>query len=378
MFQKKALVLAALMALAAVAQAQVKVYGSLEMSVGSFKGFDLAADLGEGGVVSLDELKDVYPGGVLEALYDGLDVTALKGKSVTKVSSGNMMTSFIGFSGSENLGGGLKAEFVLETFIAGDTGANLTNYAGGFWSRGSYVALSGGFGKLALGQYENAMFTMGYTYNPFGSSMTFSPTMGAFYNNAIGLPILAYDTGWVNSVTYETPDLSGLTASVQFAPKETSASGRTSKDAIALSAAYNAGPLSVMGVFTKSGNTSAAYTGLQKNYGLGASYDFGVLKASAQYVSVKDETYSTTDPFKAKFYQIGASVPMSAAGSFMASFGQTKYDIGGDDLGKIKQFSVGYDHFLSKRTDVYVAYTNTKVEDVGSAGSFAVGIKHAF
>ena len=359
MFQKKALVLAALMASAAVAQAQVKVYGSIDMSVGSYK--DFVFEDGEGGE------------------------TVTKGKATTKVQSGNMMTSFIGFAGSEDLGGGLKAEYVLESFLNGDTGTNGPNLAGGFWGRGSYVALSGGFGKVALGQYDNAFFIMGLSYNPFGSSMMFSPTMVSYYSGG-PLATLGYDTGWVNSITYETPVMAGFQATLQFAPKEVTTTGDAVKDHYSVAASYNAGPLSLMGVYTSSGDTSDgdddvllttdAYFARQKNVGIGVSYDLGVAKLMGQFSKVKTDEGATD--FVAKFFQIGASVPVSAAGSVLVSYGQTKYEDAGADAGKFKQYSIGYDHFISKRTDLYAAYTSKKLENVGSVGSFAVGIKHAF
>jgi predicted porin len=350
MFAKKTLVAAAaLLAAAGAAQAQssVKLYGYIEASVGSFEDFNFA---------------------------DGTTDRA------TRVESGNMMTSFFGLSGSEDLGGGLKAEFVLESFLAGDTGSNVPNLATGFWGRGSWVGLSGGFGRVALGQYDNAFFTMGLTYNPFGSSMTFSPTMVSYYSLGGYLaPSLGYDTGWVNSVTYETPNFGGFTASLQFAPKETSAGG-DAKNNYAVSAAYNAGALSVMGVYTSSGDINSAYFDRQKNWGLGASYDLGVAKLSAQYSVIKSETGGGDG--KAKFFQIGAEVPVTDAGKVMVSYGQTKYDDFYVIDGKLKQFSLGYDHTLSKRSGVYAALTSKKLSDFGfadeSANTFAVGLRHAF
>jgi predicted porin len=350
MFAKKTLVAAAaLLAAAGAAQAQssVKLYGYIEASVGSFEDFNFA---------------------------DGTTDRA------TRVESGNMMTSFFGLSGSEDLGGGLKAEFVLESFLAGDTGSNVPNLATGFWGRGSWVGLSGGFGRVALGQYDNAFYTMGLTYNPFGSSMTFSPTMVSYYSLGGYLaPSLGYDTGWVNSVTYETPNFGGFTASLQFAPKETSAGG-DAKNNYAVSAAYNAGALSVMGVYTSSGDINSAYFDRQKNWGLGASYDLGVAKLSAQYSVIKSETGGGDG--KAKFFQIGAEVPVTDAGKVMVSYGQTKYDDFYVIDGKLKQFSLGYDHTLSKRSGVYAALTSKKLSDFGfadeSANTFAVGLRHAF
>jgi predicted porin len=119
--KKNLVAAAALMAVAAVAHADVKLYGTLDYSVGSF-----------------------------EAAH-----AKNTSSRVTAVQSGSMMTSFFGLAGSEDLGGGLKAEFALESFLAGDTGSTLANNYGGFWGRASNVALSGGFGKVAVGQYDN-------------------------------------------------------------------------------------------------------------------------------------------------------------------------------------------------------------------------------
>lgn len=349
MFQKKALVLAALMASAAVAQAQVKVYGYMELGVGSYESAGVAP------------------------------------KSVTQVSSGNMMTSFIGFSGSEDLGGGLKAEFALETFIAPDVGGTLTNNASQFWGRGSNVALSGGFGKIALGQYDTPLFIAGLSYNPFGSSMFFSPTMRHYYGLGTGLAgtvgganrALTTDTGWVNSVTYETPDMGGFMATLQWSPKESTAAG--DKDSFSIGASYNAGPLSLMvayadhGLFsTPAAPATSAYVGKQKVYSLNGSYDFGVAKAFLQFTDVDNDATTIDDTA----YQIGVSVPVSAMGKVLASYGELKTDT--VPVTKNKIFSLGYDHSLSKRTGVYAAYSTERQTSLESGKIFAVGIRHSF
>lgn len=339
MFVKKNVVAAAaLLALAAgAAQAQVKVYGYLDLSVGSYE------TAGE--------------------------------DSITKVGSGNMMTSFIGFAGSEDLGGGLKAEFTLETFIAPDTGSTLGNNAGNFWGRGSNIALSGGFGKVALGQYDTPLFISGLSYNPFGSSMWFSPTMRHYYGLGTGVPTgaaLSVDTGWINSITYETPALGGFTGMAQWSPSESSSAGE--KDSFTISGAYNAGPLSLMAVYADHGFTDAntAYLAEQEVLALNASYDFGVAKAFFQYTDIDNSDNGNPD---ASIYQIGASVPVTEAGKFLVSYGQLKYD---DTDFKDKIFSVGYDHSLSKRTGVYAAFTSERATDFSTANTFAVGVRHSF
>jgi predicted porin len=297
-----------------------------------------------------------------------------------------MMTSFFGLAGSEDLGGGLKAEFALESFLAGDTGKTLSNNYGasgntGFWGRASNVALSGGFGKVAIGQYDNPLFTAGYTYNPFGSSMTFSPTMRHLsyvgQTSSITGAGVGFDTGWVNSLTYESPVVAGgLQFIGQFAPKETTTSGAQNNYTVA--ASYNAGPLSAMVTYVKGGTSKGANTGYtadEKVMDLGASYDFGVAKAFGQFTSIKDKTNTNKD----KIYQLGVSVPVSEKASVMASFGELKNTPDGGGAKKSdKIFSVGYDYVLSKRTDVYGAFMSNSQTTLESGQTIAVGLKHNF
>lgn len=376
-----ALAALALAASGAFAQSSVKIYGLLDVSFGSI------------------EPAHVKVGG------QKLDVNG-NAISSTSVNSGQMTTSFIGFSGSEDLGGGLKAEFALESFLAVDDGNNIGNNGGAFWSRASWVGLSGGFGKVIIGQYDNPLFTFGYTYNPFGSSMAFSPTMRQYNyigQNGLGLPTgVGFDTGWINSLTYESPNLSGFTFVGQYAFKETSIS--QSKNSYTLAGNYNAGPLSLGLVYAKAGasnNLVGSWFADQNVFALGGSYDFGVVKPFVQFTTIKTKkllTGPTTisdlgdNDAKSRIFQIGASIPVTTAGTILASYGQSKVELDNID-GSVKDtvLSLGYDHTLSKRTDVYAVYMYNKksvpdalssflygATDWKKGNSFAVGIRHNF
>lgn len=347
MFAKKNLVAAAaLLAIAGAAQADVKLYGYLDAGFGS---------------VENAHAKNTST-------------------RVTEVTSGKMMTSFIGFAGSEDLGNGLKAEFALESFLANDTGANVPNNAGNWWGRTSNVALSGNFGKVALGQYDNPLFTSGYTYNPFGSSMTISPTMRHLYNigtTAITGAGVGFDTGWVNSITYESPVVQGFSAVAQFGAKETSTTGNS--NSYAASGSYNNGPISATLTYEKGGKTSAptatAYTANEKVWDFGASYDFGMLKAFGQYTSIKDSTNANKDTI----YQLGVTVPVNDKVNVMASFGSLKNKPTAATTSTTDRvFSLGADYALSKRTGVYGAFMNNTQTALSSGQTAVMGIKHTF
>lgn len=376
MFAKKNLVAAAaLLAVAGVAHADVKLYGMLDMSVGSFEG-----------------------------AHD----KTLPSTRVTAVESGKMMTSYFGLSGDEDLGGGLKAGFALESFLGADTGKVVPNNAGQFWGRTSNVFLSGNFGTVTIGQSDNPLFTSGYTYNPFGSSMAFSPTMRHlnYINNAVaGLPAgfsvtpgAGFDTGWINSVAYQSPTFSGFSFVGQYAAKETTSAISDAKNSYALSGTYAAGPLAATltyekGGFTPAGNASGnapvSYNANDKVTDFGVSYDFGVLKAFGQATYIKktcDASGSGSTPTscpavdaKDKIYQLGVSVPVTDKGAVLASFGNLKHTEAGVD-GSVKNdvFSLGYDYNLSKRTDVYAVFSNERQTSLSSGQTYAVGIRHNF
>lgn len=364
MFAKKNLVAAAaLLAIAGAAQADVKLYGYVDAAIGSF--------------------------GAVHAKTDPSSQT-------TKVESGTLMTSFIGFSGSEDLGGGLKAEFVLESFLANDTGEaaglNTKNKAGGFWSRGSNIALSGGFGKVALGQYDNPLFTSAYTYNPFGSSMPLSPTMRHLnyvgqLGNQLGAGV-GFDTGWVNSVTYESPVVQGFNAVAQYGLKESTKSDAS--NSYALAGFYNAGPFSAGLTFVKSGVSDSpapspyiAWQYKQSIVDLGASYDLGAAKLFGQFTSIDSDKATDgaaffANKFKDTIYQIGVSAPVNDKLVVMASFGSLKHKPEGQDSVTDNVLSLGGDYALSKRTGVYAAVMYNSRTDMESGKTVAVGVKHSF
>lgn len=312
------------------------------------------------------------------SLYGNLDVgyahTRVKvagdSESVNAIESSLLTESYFGLKGSEDLGGGLKALFVLESPIDVDTGTASGNT---FWGRNAYIGLAGGFGTVKLGNQESVFKTEGAAFNPFGSSPLFSTTN--LLTDVTGL-----GGSWQNAVGYTSTNMSGLTVSAQYSAKE-GAKGDAFNyggGAYALAVNYGAGPLALSAVYGNVKSTDATNTDeKQRAYLLGASYDFGVAKAFAQYGRDKFSEKGG-DSETAKFYQIGAIVPVSAAGAVHTSYARAKFD--GD---REYQFSLAYNHALSKRTGAYVGVTRIKgeieeAEATGRATVFGVGVRHAF
>src|SRR5665213_2124246 len=115
-----------------------------------------------------------------------------------QLDDGDMSRSYIGFRGSEDLGGGLRAVFRLESYLRLSNG-EAGSYAapGTFWSRDSNVGLSGAFGTTVLGRSVTPFYLATVNFNPFGDSFAFSPSVRQYY-----LGTLVGDRSWNNSMSY--------------------------------------------------------------------------------------------------------------------------------------------------------------------------------
>lgn len=335
------------------AQSSLNIYGVIDLSVGSFQSSNSTG-----------------------------------APKVTQVNSNLMTTSFLGFKGLEDLGGGLKAGFVLDTFFRPDTGAQgRPPVTGGqtetFWSRNANVYLQGGFGKITIGRQAPMPFLQAANYNPLGSAFGLAPiirlTYGGPWGNELG------DSAWSNAIGYNLPAMGGFNAGVQVQTGENSPAEGTS---YAVAASYTAGPFSVAASTNSLRSAEAPKANLlagekQKFSLFNVSYDFGVAKLFGQIGQIKNKGFPGGKRIDTDLYQLGASVPVTAAGKVLVSYGQsTEEAVEGGTTPKTKHsiFTLAYDHYLSKRTDVYVAFMldDEKLPGFKKGNNYAVGIRHAF
>ncbi|BDW10044.1 porin [Polynucleobacter sp. SHI8] len=152
-----------------------------------------------------------------------------------------------GMKGTEDLGGGLKANF----YLAGDANTNNggTNTEGLF-RRGAWVGLQGGFGEVRLGTQANPIVT---------SSAALLPVMGNTVNGvrtAVGYSIKDFNR---NAIGYLTPDFGGFGAELQYAANNTMDAGLADGTAMNVRAFYSAGALDINAAYQK--RTSMSATG---------------------------------------------------------------------------------------------------------------------
>lgn len=292
------------------------------------------------------------------------------------VNSGGMTTSWFGFQGSEDLGGGLKANFNLTTFFQADTGTPERFAGDTFFSRDANVSLSGSFGSVLLGRWMAPNFLPSVVGNPFGDSFAFSPlilhmNVPLFNGSGWGATTPA-DTGWSNQIVYSTPNIGGLQANLQYQFGELP--NDNGKKNIGANFIYFGGPLTLSGFYERdqiNNPGQGAYLGTtKKDWALHGAYDFGPVKPFLSY----GESKADNSDIKAKTYQVGASVPL-AGGSVLVDWAKTELTRTSLDR---KTFSLGYDYFLSKRTDVYAIYMNDRITSQTKGNSLGAGIRHRF
>jgi predicted porin len=322
--------------------------------------------------------------GVLDASIENVKGT----QSVTRVSSDNLATSRLGFKGTEDIGGGLKANFVLEHAVKVDTGAqgNVTSAGAGvrFFDRAAWVGLSSNYGDLRLGRQDSSI--------------------GAIAGNSAILGAQAYDDLKIaktlagdefrrvdNAITYVLPKLvDGLSAQVQYTTAAgTSAAvgaetaGVDTGKAYGLSAQYVAGPLGLgLGYINAKENT----TGTQEAQGVlvYGSYDFGLAKVTAYYE--QDDKDSKAE--KLSVAGLKAAVPFSKDFTLTAGVSQVSNSAYTKDADALI-IAVKGQYSLSKRTALYGLLTSVDNDSNATLGlattaagksshGIAFGVRHAF
>ena len=140
-------------------------------------------------------------------------------------------SSFVGVRGTEDLGGGLKAFFQIESGAPADTG-------GGTWgSRNSAVGLQGNFGSLLLGRWDTPMKVTVLQVDPSGQ-LTIADPLSVISDKG------NFQRRQDNSVQYWTPTWGGFNARVMYSANE-GKTGSLSPSTAGLNMHYAAGPFFV-------------------------------------------------------------------------------------------------------------------------------------
>lgn len=313
--------------------------------------------------------------------------------STSRVNSSILTSNQLVFSGSEDLGGGLKAGFSIVTGFSSDaqnaasehdsatSGRSFGTMSLG--DRGAEVTVSGGFGSIAIGRTTgtalNSITAGGRTGNIGNLS-----TLNARPDNMVSFTTPAFN-GFSGRVVYSVGDEPQANTSTKASMNEVSIAGTLG--IVAVRAAYasydktfalGARPASknIFGTEVAAQTASAEDPTINElGFSVDANAGFAVL--NARFISREhgDRTNNAAKDFKA--YGFGATVPLG--GGLSASFDYASNDskTANDDLDTTSATLV---KDLSKRTNVYGAFAVTNDGDATKKDErlVAIGVRHSF
>ena len=311
--------------------------------------------------------------------------------NATNISSGIGSASRLGFRGTEDLGNGVSALFLLEAGYRVDTGAS--EVAGSIFNRQAYVGLKSAAGTLTIGrQYTPYYNAVSQVADPFGAGYA-----GSAKNL---MPTAGVNTRTSNAVVYVSPVVNGFSGEVSYSLAEQSSSSSAGRQ-VGAALSFGAGKLNARLAHNHRNNDIGALERqIGRNTLLAANYNFGPARAFAAY-GVNEGLNSAplannSNPFggiapvaslDSRDMLIGVQAPFGAnvlMASFIRKDDRTAFNQDAD------QWAIGLSHSLSKRTSLYTSYGKIRNKngagytvgnnsDVGSGdAAYNAGIRHTF
>ena len=318
--------------------------------------------------------------GLIDQAYRSDKTTAGTAAATKKTGIDSVLNggSQFGFKGSEDLGGGLTASFVME--LGYETSDAIS---GGLNNRQSFVGLAGGFGSVNVGrQYSNIFLA--------ACGQDVSSCANIAGNTYVVAVDSSGDVRRANAINYNLPSIvPGVTIQVgkSYGEATTSPTSTNAGNGSSYTLGYSAGAIAATlasesreneGNFPAYVNAQAAsLTAKRKTTVTGLSYDAGMAKL------LYTNTKSTIGTGVTKLSMTGIVVPMGAASiAYQAGTGDTK-SIASTTTSKLKASLVNFNYSLSKRTTAYVkvgsmSETTAAGANTAKVSTTAVGIAHGF
>jgi predicted porin len=296
---------------------------------------------------------DVY--GVMHFALEDTDATGIDMDVKTNASR-------IGFKGSEDLGGGMKAVWQIEQQFDA-TSADMTAF-GAQGLRNTFIGLAGGFGTFVMGRHDTPYKLTTTKYN------VFADTIADYAATRLdGVALITGHARTSNTIAYISPSFSGLTIAAALVPSTDHLDAGDGNDAISIGVMYANGPLTVdLGwEDIKSSNPNAG----RKAVKLAGGYSFGDTKVGLVY---EDVNTSGTGQDRDSWYL--SAVHNMGPIALKAQFGQA------DAATDMQAWALGVDYNLSKRTAAFIVYGNgdddLNSSNAGDVSGWNIGMRHSF
>ncbi len=288
---------------------------------------------------------------------------------------GALSSSQLGFSGVEDLGGGLKASFQLLSGINADTGTTFAK----FWNRRSTLSLSNALGEVRLGRDYTPMYWNTTLFDPFGNIGIGGSTQVARFSAGLAGSTAATSIRAIdnyvrtdNSIGYFLPsNLGGVYGQAMVSASEGGTNGANPGTVNALGrhlgvrVGYATGPINVATSIAQTRHQNPS-EGKFSAFSIAGSYQLGFAKIVAEFNNERDQL--PNPDVRERRYLVGAVVPIGL-GYIRASYVRSNANNGPD----ASLLALGYVYDLSKRTGLYA--TVAAIRNDGNAttgGSFTL------
>ena len=379
--------------------------------------FAIAAVTAFAGAAQAQSSVTVY--GILDVGYIGGNVRGTSAAGTAKGTYSNIgssaeSTSRLGFRGTEDLGGGMSAFFTLETgiqptnatassFNNRQTFVGLRDKASGAVSFGTqYTPIHTAIGATSAGQQNNMVGDVIYPIAPANNGNSGVAQVASTSNTD------AYTIRTSNMLKLQSNNVAGFvgtafyTANNQDTTQLSSTSGGTNNQngwgigldytwkKLLVSANYQALSSKQATVTTTPAVWSSAVGGTNvkdNQMYIAATYDFGILKAYAQYINRKATSQITSNDYVSRTaQQIGVRSFITPKIEGWASGGTGRYDSYGVTHPTVNftGYQLGANYWLSKRTNLYTIFGSTQQSSSSSgqasvgANNYALGVRHTF
>lgn len=273
--------------------------------------------------------------------------------------------SRLGVKGDEDLGGGLKAIYMMEFTVDADAAATI-----GASGRDVYAGLQGGWGSVRLGAFNSVYKALSTGLEIFGDTTADFSTVGS---GTIGG--LNGETREANQISYSSPDMSGFQIGIGSSRGESgqSSTGATPEEnPLMIAVTYNAGPL-YLGIGMKDMDETQT-TGLDDSMKFAGRFNMDAFSIWAVMETQSAKGTKAVGNSETDTTHIGASYKM-ANNTFALTY--TKSDDSQDGY-DVDALSLGVIHALSKNTAIKGLYTtidnSTNATDSGSILSSVSGM----
>jgi predicted porin len=279
--------------------------------------------------------------------------------------------SRLGFKGSEDLGNGLKAIWKIETQVyLADVNTRIADGdPGTFKFRNTYLGLAGGWGTLLAGRHDTPLKMSTAKQDIFSDTM-------ADYNLAGNLQDIRAD----NAVAYVSPNWAGFTLAGAIVPTGGSTvSGAYNPDADGLAegwsvaAQYDNGPFFAALAYELFQQDMLPANDDWKKWRAGLGWNADLFKVN--FIWETQEDYQNSWVLNGQFnFGNNAVKAMYTDSSAKKNNGIRYSSILGPAV-DTDAWAVGLDHYFSKRSTVYLLYTDkdAKGKDLCSTCSSSTG-----